>query len=169
MLIVDGVEWNIPCKITRKAELTSSDISGMLLNKEYFNDVLGTWMKYEVELEIPYYMENDYYSLYEVLSSPKDGHAFVLPYNRSQITLTARVEVVSDVYVNKPNGRGKWRNTKFTIIANHPSKEYLLEEVIAHGLTPTPEAPSATIGDLYEYTTAGWIERYYDDADSIGY
>ena len=169
MLIVDGVEWNIPCKITRKAELTSSDISGMLLNKDYFNDVLGTWMKYEVELEIPYYKEQDYYSIYEVLSAPRDGHSFVLPYNGSQITLTARVEVISDVYVNKPNGRGKWRNTRFTVIANHPTKTYQAEEVIAFGLTPRPEAPSANPGDLYEFTDNGWIERYYVDADTIGY
>lgn len=167
--VIDGVGWNIPCTIEREAEITASEISGLLLDKTYFNDVLGTYMKYTISIAIPRGMESEYASLYETLTAPVDGHTFTLPYNQSTITITARVTNIRDRYVRLPNGKNTWRHTQFDIIANHPSKEYLLEEVISHGLTPTPEAPSATIGDLYEYTTYGWVERYYDDADSIGY
>ena len=32
---VDGMEWNFPVDIERVAEVTASEISGMLLNKTY--------------------------------------------------------------------------------------------------------------------------------------
>ena len=35
---IDGLEWQYPCQITREAKLTASDISGMMLDKSYFND-----------------------------------------------------------------------------------------------------------------------------------
>ena len=50
---VDGVEWNIPCTIERTAEITASEISGLLLNRNYFNDVLGTYMRYTISIAIP--------------------------------------------------------------------------------------------------------------------
>lgn len=166
---VDGVEWNIPCTIERTAEITASEISGLLLNRNYFNDVLGTYMRYTVSVAIPKGKENDYAGLYEVLTSPRDGHAFKFPYNQSTISITARVLMVSDKYVKLPNGKQTWRYTRFDVVANHPSKSYQAEEIITHGLSPTPEAPSANYGDVYEFTENGWMERFYADADSISY
>lgn len=166
---VDGVEWDIPCTIERIAELTASDISGFLLNRDYFNDVLGTYMRYIISIAIPKGKENEYYSLYSILTTPRDAHTFKLPYNGSYINLTARVTVISDKYVRLPNGKQTWRGTQFEIIANHPSKTYQAGEIISIGLTPRPEAPSANMGDLYEFTENGWIEKYYEDADNIGY
>ena len=46
MFSVDGVQWDVPCRIVRTAEIAASEISGMLLDRTYFNDVLGTWMRY---------------------------------------------------------------------------------------------------------------------------
>lgn len=169
MLNIDGLEWNIPCEITRQAEMKASDISGMLLNRQYFNDVLGTYMTYEVSIEVPYWMVETYVDLYELLSTPVDGHSFVLPYNDTQISITGRIQVVKDEYVLKFGGSGRWRNTTFKIIANHPSKQMDALEVITTGMTPLPEAPSPEVGDLYEYTAYGWIQRYYANADEIEY
>lgn len=170
MWSVDGFVWNVPCTIERVSEVKSSDISGMLLDKTYFNDVLGTWLKYTIALAIPKGEEGEYSALYEVLSSPDDGHVFVLPYNQSQVSITARVETISDKYVRLPNNKNTWRYTKFDIIANHPSKEKDVDDVITTGLTPTPEAPSASAGDLYEYSSSGvWVQRFYDDADDTYY
>lgn len=166
---IDGMSWDIPCTIERVAEITSSEISGMLMNKQYFNDVLGTWMRYTVSLAIPKGREADYDTLYEILTSPADGHVCVFPYNQSEISITARIEVVSDKYVKLPRDRSTWRAIKFEAIANHPSKEMDLDQVITTGLTPLPDAPSATIGDTYEWTSYGWIQRYYENADDKYY
>jgi hypothetical protein len=38
MFVLDGMSWDIPCDIERIAEMKASEISGMLLDKSYFND-----------------------------------------------------------------------------------------------------------------------------------
>lgn len=166
---IDGVTWDIPCTIQRASEVTPSNISGMLLNKQYFNDVLGTWMKYNVTIAVPRGHEDDYSEIYEILSAPKDAHQFVLPYNQATITVTARVQTVSDQYVRLPGGDQTWRKTSFDIIANHPSKTMTLGEVTSVGLTPIPDVPAPIVGDLFEYTVGGWVQRFYENADEIQY
>ena len=39
MFTVDGVQWSIPCDISRSMRIQDSDISGQLLNGQYFHDV----------------------------------------------------------------------------------------------------------------------------------
>lgn len=168
MFTVDGIQWDIPCTIERAAKVTSSEISGMLLNKQYFNDVLGTFMEYTIAIAVPFGYEYLYTDIYETLTAPKDGHTFVLPYNEDTITITGRIQVVSDRYVKTQNGN-HWRQTRFTVIANHPSKTMDLEDVLSVGLTPLPSVPEAFVGDLYEYTQNGWVKRYYTDGDEEYY
>lgn len=169
MFNIDGFEYNISCEIKRTAEIKSSEISGFLMDKTYLNDVYGTFMRYEIALEVPVWAQSRYAALYEILTAPIGWHTLVLPYNDTEITINAKIEVVSDNYVGERNGRKRWRKTTFTATANHPSKTMSLEEVITTGMTPLPDAPSAQAGDLYEYTSYGWIQRFYDDADNIYY
>lgn len=170
MFTVDGMEWAIPCDITRKAEITPSDISGPLLDGSYFNDVLGTYMQYEVSIVPNPHDMGAYYSLFELLSQPVDGHAFVLPYNGETIQLTARVDEISDIYVRMPGGGVYWRGTKFTVTANAPTKALTLEEAIQRGLTPLPDVQEPQIGDTYTYTAEGWVEvSEVTDADTTDY
>lgn len=165
---IDGVKWNFPCTIEREAEVTSSDISGMMLNKTYFNDVLGTFMKYTVAIAIPKGHEAEYTTIYEMLSDPASYHTFVLPYNYQEdgLTLNGRVQVVSDVYVRLPHGKQTWRKTKFTVIANHPTKEASIGEI---GFSPLPDTAGVEVGDIYEYTENGWQETSYGDGDNTYY
>jgi len=156
MFTVDGVQWSIPCDIKRVSEVRPSDISGMLLDKSYFNDVLGTYMQYEITLIPDPGSMADYYALYELLNSPVDGHTFVLPYNDSTVTLAARVSQVSDVYVRMPNGAVYWKGVSFTITANNPTKTMSLSNTIARGLTVLPEVTSPEVGDKYEWTGTTW-------------
>lgn len=149
MLIVDGIEFDLPCSIERKANVTPSEVSGMLLDKTYMNDVIGTYMSYNVKIAIPIGKEADYYNLYEILSDPIDAHTWVLPYNGDTLDLTARVNVVSDRYYKEENGVKIWRGTAFTITANHPTKEMGLEEVLERGMTPVPYFTEREIGDTY--------------------
>lgn len=117
MITVDGVDYDFFCDIEREAEVKSSELSGMLLNKNYFNDPLATYMRYTVTMVVPINKMADYETLYEILSDPVAGHTFTMPYGTGTRTFNARVEVVSDKF-----WKGIWRNTQFTIIANEPIK-----------------------------------------------
>lgn len=157
MFTVDGMQWAIPCDITRKAEVTPSDISGMLLDGSYFNDVLGTYMQYEVSVVPNPHDMGAYYSLFELLSQPVDGHVFVLPYNGGTIEITARVEEISDIYVRLPGGGVYWKGAKFTVTSNAPTRRQTLSQSIRRGLTPLPDVQEPEIGDTYTYTENGWV------------
>lgn len=117
MITIDGVEWDFPCDIERESEITASELSGMLLNRNYFNDPIATYIRYTVTMAIPVTKMNEYAELYEILSDPVAGHTFTMPYNTGTKTFNGRVEVVSDNYY-----KGIWRGTQFTVISNEPIK-----------------------------------------------
>jgi hypothetical protein len=167
VLTIDGVDWDVTPKITRKAEMKASEISGFMLDKSYRNDVMGTYLSYEIEIGIPFWSVKSYDDLYEVLTDPVDGHSIVVPYNQGTITITGRIEVVQDVYVRKPGGGNYWRETTFTVTANHPTKEFSLGEMLTRGRAPLPELSSGTIGDAWIYTSSGWVHEHYADADDM--
>ena len=170
MLTIDGVQYDVKCRITRTAEIRLSDISGQLLNKEEFNDVLGTYVGYDLVFEYPLYDQAKYAALYEVLVEPVDGHTFVLPYNTGTLQLTARVELVSDELLKLENGRKYWRNTQFSIIPNHPSKTMNLSEVITRGRAPLPDVADPQEGASYTWDGSSWqVSVEYQDADDIAY
>ncbi len=122
MLTIDGVIYDVKIEVTRTSVLTASDISGLLLNKHYFFDVIGTYMQYDVTFKYPLFDQAKYAAIYEVLNAPVSGHTFVLPYNQGTLTVNARVESVSDRWKEMDSGRTYWENATFTIIANEPSK-----------------------------------------------
>lgn len=117
MITVDGTTYDFICDIDRMAEIKASELSGMLMNKNYFNDPLATYMKYSITMAIPITEMAEYAELYEILTDPVAEHTFILPYNQSTIQVNARVETVSDRYY-----KGIWRGTKFDIISNEPIK-----------------------------------------------
>lgn len=165
MFTIDGIEWDVPCRIERMAEITASEISGLLLDKTYFNDVLGTYLRYNISIAVPIGMEEDYAELYEILTDPVDAHTFILPYNQTEVTITARVETVSDKYYRVENGNKIWRGTKFTAIAIHPTKSIELEEAVARGISPIPDVQNPEIGDVYEFTENGWVPVEEDEGE----
>ena len=169
MITIDGHVWDVPCDLERTADITPSEISGMLLDKTYFNDVLGTFMTYDVTLAVPPTMMQEYSNLYESLTDPVDAHAFVLPYNNGMINLTARVEQVRDIYVYTVSQRQYWRGMRFTVIASHPSKEMSLGEVLTIGRTPFPEEIGIETGAIYEKTEDGWQELDLSNGDEVRY
>lgn len=172
MIGIDGSQWQVPCDITRVSEIRSSEISGMMLDKSYFNDVIGTFLKYDVLLAVPTTMQDSYANIYETLTAPVDAHTFVMPYNQGTIQITARVESVSDVYVYSATNKQYWRGVKFTAIANHPTKTMGLSEVITRGKSPLPEAIGLPVGSVYELKSTGWEEYSapsYEDVDEVSF
>ena len=104
MISIDGAEWDVPCDLERTADITPSEISGMMLDKTYFNDVLGTFLTYDVTIAVPPTMEEEYFQIYEALTDPVESHQFVMPYNGDTVELTARVESVRDALVYTVSG-----------------------------------------------------------------
>ena len=166
-ITVDGIQWNVECQIERVSEIRASDISGLLLDGSQFNDVLGQYLRYDIALVCPMGMETEYAELYEALTAPVDGHSFVLPYNNGTITITARVESIHDV--RYPVGDGQhWAGTKFTAIANHPTKFMSLDDVLARGGTPLPDLSDGSEGDYWHCEGAnGWVHGNYPDCSEM--
>lgn len=170
MFTVDGMQWTIPCDIERTAKVQSSEISGQLLNGQYFNDVEGTYMQYVVTLCPNLQQMSQYYNLYQLITQPVDGHQFVFPYNNSTVAITGRVADISDVYVRMPNGGVYWKGVSFTVVSNAPTREQTLYHAIQRGLTPLPDVIEPMIGDTYTYTADGWeLAAVLPDADVIAY
>lgn len=170
MLTIDGIMYDVKVDVRRTAEITPSNISGLMLDKSYFNDVLGTYMAYEISLLYPLYNQNKYAALYEALTEPVDGHDFILPYNNSTLSLTARVETVEDEILELDNGRIFWRSCRFAVIGNGPTKTMSLSEVITAGRAPLPNISEPQIGDSYTYTADGWVPAIsYEDVDDTAF
>lgn len=167
MFSIDGSQWPYPCSIQRESEVTPSEISGMLLDKTYFNDVIGTYMKYTVAVVVPPSDMAAYNTLYEALTDPVDGHVFILPYNNSTVTVTGRVESVGDTYVRLPDNGKYWRGLRFTVVANHPSKVMTAQQVQQRGRAAAPSVQQAAAGDTYVSSGSGWSQ--ISSADNIAY
>ena len=165
MFTVDGIEWNIPCDIERVANVKASEISGMLLDKSYFCDVIGTFLQYDVNIAANPRDMDAYVELFEILTQPVDGHSFVLPYNNSTVEITGRVVSINDVYVRMPNGGVYWKGTSFSIISNAPTKTMSLSDVLTRGRAPLPDIAEPEVGDSYTWDGEKWVESSEYDGE----
>lgn len=169
MFTVDGMHWTFPCDIERVAEITASELSGMLLNKNYFNDVIGTYLAYTITIVVPIGAESEYAKLYDILTEPVDAHAFILPYNQGSINITGRVQNVSDVYRRMADGSIHWKGIKFSVISNAPSKTYTLGQVLTRGLSPMPDIEGAPLNAVYQYNGQNWVPADFQNGDNKSY
>ena len=127
---IDGTSYDIFVSVKRRARISSSEASGYLLNREYHNDVIGTYFEYQVKMVVPVGKESQYALLYDKLTDPVAYHTFVLPYNQpngnTTITIEGRIEVVNDEFVREYTRLGvntqEWRSITFNIVSNKPSK-----------------------------------------------
>lgn len=122
MFTIDGVAWSIPCDIKRGADIRESEVSGYLLNREYYADVIGVYLQYEVTLVPDPASMSDYYALYELLTQATGDHTFILPYNGETVTLRGRISSPSDVYVLRGNVAVYWKGMRFTVTSNTPKE-----------------------------------------------
>lgn len=154
---VDDYACELPCDVTRVSEMRSSEISGMMLDKTYFNDVLGTFLVYTVKIAVPIGMMEDYCELYDILTQPVDGHTFMLPYHMGTVNIVGRVESISDVYRRLGNGGMHWTGISFRVISNEPYKTMSLGQAIERGRTSLPEVNEPEEGATYTYTNGEWV------------
>lgn len=165
-MTIDGLEWDALGSVKRIARMEPSEISGLMLNRSYFNDVLGTWYDYDITIAVPRNRRTDYDEIYNVLTNPVSFHSFTLPYAQGSIEITGRVEQVEDTPVPMNNGI-YWMGISFSVKSSYPSKYMSLDEVITIGMAPTPPEVEASIGDIYQYTATGWVQRFWEDVEDI--
>lgn len=174
-ITIDNYTWDVPCEIDRVSKMTASEISGLMLNKAYFNDVIGTYLEYQVTIGFKPMRgkgqdeESDYYDVYELLTDPKSAHAFVFPYNGETVSITARVEAVEDVLMRLPGDVEYWQGITFKAISIYPSKTYTQSDASAAGMPALPDIESPSEGSTYTYTNGEWEVTDYDDADGTRY
>ena len=178
---IDGFEWSLPCTVERTAEMSASEISGLLLDKSYFNDVLGTYMKYDIKIEVPFNRMEEYTELYNsFLIAPVSAHEFVLPYVGGMITVVGRIENVKDIYVRTKSGGIHWHGIQFSVIGNHPTKKVIYNgtsgsdiyedldgTIVTVGIPALPPESDTNVGEAYVYTANGW--EILEDADDFLY
>lgn len=116
-ITIDGTTYSFFCDIDREAEVQYSDLSGKLMNKNYFADPIATYLKYTLTVVVPLTMLAEYDEFYEILTDPVAEHVVILPYGQGTKEIHGRIETVSDRYY-----KGIWRGTKFTVISNEPLK-----------------------------------------------
>ncbi len=121
-IIIDGNEYDMIVSAKRKAKLEQSDNVGLLMDRHYHNDIIGTYFEYDISLAVPTGKEYEYVALYNVLTDPVAEHDFILPYNNHYIAIKGRVEEVSDEYYHKEGTKQIWKGISFTVIATKPSK-----------------------------------------------
>lgn len=166
---VDGLEWNIPCQIKRVAEVAQSSISGLMMNKTYFNDVIGTYLKYDVAIAVPRGYEEEYSRLYEVLTDPEPYHDFTMPYNEQTVTFRGRVESMTDEWSYTDSNGNWWKGIRFTAIGSVPQKVKDGSTIVNYGLTPFPDEESAVVGTYWYLASTGWEELDIEDGDDTYY
>ena len=156
MFTVDGLQWTIPCDIRRAAEVRASSISGLMLNGTYFNDVLGTYLKYTIKLVVPLNERAAFNPIYEKITDPVGHHTFTFPYNQTTVTVTGKAENIKDVFVRLPNGGQYWKGIEFDVTACAPTKTQTEAEAIAYGLPPLPLNVAPNVGDTYTWNGEEW-------------
>lgn len=121
---IDGQGFSLPCSIEREATIKSSDVSGYLMDDNYLNDAEATYLTYSVKVAIPITQQaqEEYSTLYEILTAPTPEHYFTFPYNQTTIAFKGRIESVSDSFFRKTNDVNIWRATSFDVVMNEPIK-----------------------------------------------
>ena len=166
---IDGLEWTIPCQVERTSEMRASEISGVLLDKSYFNDVIGTYIKYNISIAVPLNMTQEYENLYDLITQPVESHDFVLPYGQTTVTITGRVTDVSDQYVYIDGQKNYWKGFRFSVLSNHPTKEVELNEVLSHGMNPMPSTIGVEDGSVFTWDATEGEWQVVQDADEEYY
>lgn len=86
-------------------------------------DVLGTFYNYSLEIDRSFMTEEEYTTLYDILSAPVDSHQIVVPYNDTLLTFEAYVTNGSDKlkYIDE-HGVQHWEGLSCNFIAMSPER-----------------------------------------------
>lgn len=120
---VDGKEYNVfVTQLNRHAKVKESSLSGDVKSGEHFRDIVGTYYDYDLTVATDSLSQEDYDSLYEVLSAPQASHTVILPYGRATLEFEAYIEDLSDsMKSDRPTGRN-WGDLSISFYAKKPQR-----------------------------------------------
>lgn len=132
-IYIDGTAYKFPMQLQRNIDKRESDNSGLLMNKRYHTDYLGTYISYNVSVVIPFGKEFEYANLFEMLALPIEEYSFTIPYNQETITFDGKIENLSDThweeYIDERNRKVTyWRHISFDIVSVEPILEVDTDE-----------------------------------------
>lgn len=119
MFNIDGWVFNFPIDVSRTTDMYETEVSGMLMNLNYYHDLRASFVKYSVKLAIPRGNEQDYSRLYNLLIQPSE-HYFTLPFNQEEIEFRGIIKSVSDKLIKQVGGVNIWHNISFDIESSEP-------------------------------------------------
>jgi len=124
-LNVDGITYDVAVGVKRKTRIVSSDVSGTMLNGDYYFDPLGSYSDYTITIAVPAGNETEYKELYERLTNVQYlYHTFILPYDQTNIQTKGRVELINDELFRVEGAVTLWRAISFDILASEFTTYY---------------------------------------------
>lgn len=120
VLSIDGITYpNVGIvSIERKFEVRPYEVYEML-NKDELADIEGTYITYQIKMDVRKVSSSDYYNLYDALSASVAYHDFELPYNGELWEFKGRITDGSDA-LKRASKQYEWGNLAFTVIAKSP-------------------------------------------------
>lgn len=121
---IDGRTYDVFVnEIKRTFQVLDGSNTARNLEGEMYRDVIGTFYNYSISIDPKLLSEEEYDSLYEVISSPDSFHSIEMPYGQTvysfQGYITSGSDKLSRVNKNKLN---EWDGLQFNIIAKEPKR-----------------------------------------------
>ncbi len=108
-------------QIKRNFSVLDGENAGRVMTGTMVRDVKGTFYNYSFEVDSDEAAPEEYDDFYEVISSPEDSHAIVVPYAQSTLTFQAYVTNGSDT-LDDMGIKNRWKGLTFNVIAMAPQR-----------------------------------------------
>lgn len=107
--------------LKRSFRIPDGQNAGNMLSGDYERDLVGTYYDYDLVITTSDLTDNEYDTLFEVLSAPVNSHVVEMPYGMSSITFEAMIESGGDELIPMDDGTW-WGNLSVSIRAKKPQR-----------------------------------------------
>lgn len=107
--------------LKRSFRIPDGQNAGNMLSGDYERDLVGTYYDYDLVITTSDLTNNEYDTLFEVLSAPVNSHVVEMPYGMSSITFEAMIESGSDELIPMDDGTW-WGKLSVSIRAKKPQR-----------------------------------------------
>ena len=103
--------------LKRSFRIPDGQNAGNMLSGDYERDLVGTYYDYDLVITTSDLTDNEYDTLFEVLSAPVNSHVVEMPYGMSSLTFEAMIESGGDELIPMDDGTW-WGNLSVSIRAS---------------------------------------------------
>lgn len=107
--------------LKRSFRIPDGQNAGNMLSGDYERDLVGTYYDYDLVITTSDLTDNEYDTLFEVLSAPVNSHVVEMPYGMSSLTFEAMIEGGDDELIPMDDGTW-WGNLSVSIRAKKPQR-----------------------------------------------